>query len=252
MPSFTIVSPTLDGSAFLVSGAVVVTINDTSGGAESYSAKLFPFTPHVGTGPQIGAAVPLMSIGSGQFSASIPDGTITSPPPTANNREVFVEQLNEGGGLSWAFKLGVPGSGSSGSGVKKQFHAKNCRPGQLVPVALTLKLGSKVTKGTCAKCTELNRHTLLLHSDEAGAAGCWYSRPIAFCGKGASLGYWVLERSSATTWTLVLKQGDKVLVTFKTKTKPKDCSLPIQLQRKGAGNKVCKDWPKMVTISAAP
>ncbi len=181
-------------------------------------------------------------------SVSVSVGPIVTPV-TGNNRIVQVEDQDLGSVIGHPFIVQPSGSGSSGSGPTPFPLRKFCR--QPVPVALSLKLDASVTRGTCPKCNELNRPMLLLYAENAPLPGSWFSRPIAFCGKGAPVGFWVLERKSTTMWTLVLKQGDNLLVTFTARTKPKDCSLPINLQRKGAGSKVCKDWPKSVTISPA-
>jgi len=249
MPTFHFVTPTQDNPVNLVGGNVVVTISHNVAGSEDYRVSLFPFTPGTGAGAQIGASQMIAATGLGNFSVNMPDnGTITGPAPASNNREILVEQHSDGAGLTCGFRLGSgAGSGSGSDHVIKGI--RYCDPKQLVRVAVTLYVDSKVTKGTCAKCAELNRPAILLHSGDTQKGG-WYSRPIALDGKGKLPAYWVLRKSSFTEWTLVLQQGDKVLVTFLAKTKAKDCSLPINLKRKGAGTKACKDWPKSVTIKA--
>jgi hypothetical protein len=244
--AFVIMAPLRHQVAPISGATIAVTINDHNNN-HTYEATLFflPFDPE-GTNTLDGNTITISSTTG--YSVRMPVDFTNGDA----GRVIQVDDLDSDDSQRYAFTIAPgSGSGSSGSRITKVFKAKFCKPGQLVPVALTLKLDSKVTRGTCAKCSELNRPALLLHSDEAKLAVCWYSRPIAFCGKKAPEGYWVLERNSATAWTLVLKQGDTVVVEFTAKTKPKDCSLPIKLQRKGAGSRLCKDWPKTVSISPA-
>ncbi len=64
---------------------------------------------------------------------------------------------------------------------------------------------------------------------------------------------------SITVWIARLKAGDAMAAKRRWEgydrrlatTEPSDCSLPIKLKRKGAGSRVCKNWPKTVTISRA-
>jgi hypothetical protein len=247
MASITSPQPFTGSNEAIVTGGNINVTMDDAGSTDDFDVRIYVF-PRPGGGTQ-------MPVGSANFpghstgttrTVSVAVGSI-DPTIAGNNRVVEIEDLMTGDVIGNAFRARPPGS----TVFPKQFQAKFCRRGQLVPVALILKLDSKVTKGTCAKCTELNRPTMLLHSPDAEPADSWFSRPIAFCGKGKPPGYWVLRKNSATAWTLVLKQDNKVIVTFTAKTKRKDCTLPIKLQRKGAGSKVCKDWPQSVGISPA-
>ncbi len=146
------------------------------------------------------------------------------------------------------------GSGSSGSGhffVKRRCHF--CHADQPVPVALSLQLDKPVSPGTAGDCAKLNQPTRLLHSGDHGFECCWFSQPIDFCSDAANPAVWMLQKSDAKTWHLHLRRGHHEIVEYRlTTANEKDCSFPIKLQRAGAGDGECKNWPKTVTISAAP
>lgn len=229
-------------------GKVEVQIDD-GGSTNTMEARVyvFPRGSTSETDPEGTTTVPAPTSGTSR-TARVTVGTI-DPSVMNNNRRVEVEDIATGDVVGNAFRAD-PGSGSGSDGGGGEIF-RFCKPGQQVSTVVLLKLDSKVSKGTCAKCADLNAPTKLYHSKDHKLAGQWFSQPIAFCGKGAPPGYWVLHKNSATAWTLTLRQDKDVLVTFTAKTKPKDCSLPVKLLRKGAGSKVCKDWPKSVTISAA-
>jgi hypothetical protein len=244
--NFSIESPAPSASVTAVGGMILVTIDD-NGSSDTFNAGVYSFALTSGVGAlQSSANFPPHSSTSTLRTVSVNVGTIVTPV-TGNNRVIQVDDEGTGNLIGHAFTV-LPGSSGS---FQRQIQLKVCRPGQLVPVALTLRLDAKVTKGTCAKCAELNRPTLLVYAEDAQPAGTWLSRPIAIAGKSAPPAYWVLQRSSGTAWTLALRQGETVLAKFATTTKAKDCSLPITLKRVGAGSRVCKSWPKTVTISPA-
>jgi hypothetical protein len=129
----------------------------------------------------------------------------------------------------------------------------HCAAGQPVPVALSLQLDTKVAAGTCADCDQLNQPTLLVHSKDAKFVCCWLSQPINMGSDDGKPGVWMLEKTDASTWTLSLRRGSAVVVTYSLRTKTeKDCSFPIKLKLVGKGGKECKKWPKTVTVTPAP
>jgi hypothetical protein len=243
--TFTIENPSANQSVTASGGRIPVTIDDATS-TDNFTVRILAFSSAAGVGGVLGSGSFPAHVSNNIRTVSVPVGSIAMPV-TGNNRQVQVEDEGTGDVIGHAFLVSA---GSSGSGPTIQL--KLCRPGQLVPVALALKLDTRVSKGTCAKCAELNRATILVYAAEAQPAGTWLSRPIAIAGKNAPPAYWVLQRRNTTTWMLALKQGETLLATFTASTKPKDCSLPLKLQRQGAGSRMCKDWPKTVTISAAP
>ena len=249
--NFSIDSPAPSSTATANGAGMITVMMNDNGSPDDFAASIYLFTPGSPLGAQQGGPTNFPAHGSSnERSVLVSVGPIAPSPPSQNNRIVQVEDLDSGTLIGQPFRVVPSGSGSSGTG-RALLAVKFCGAGQLVPVALMLKLDGELANGTAARCNELNRPTLLLHARDAAFANFWVSRPIAFDGKGVPEGYWILERSSATAWTLLLKQGVKVLVTFLATTEPRNCSLPITLQRKGAGSRVCKNWPKTVTVSPA-
>ncbi len=241
---FSIDIPVANNTAPADNTGMITVQMDDNGSSDGFAARIYGFstTGGIGAAPISGPTdFPGHNPSTNKRILSMSAGSI-NPSGSGNNRVVQVEDKSEGRIIGHPFEA-VAGSGSIGS-----LQVKFCKPGQLVPVAITLRLDSKVTKGTCAKCSVLNRPTLLLHSDNVKVVGCWYSRPIALSGKAEPPAYWVLERNSATVWKLFLIQGDEEVVVFTAKTKPKDCSLPTKLKREGTGSKACKGWPNTVSI----
>jgi hypothetical protein len=127
----------------------------------------------------------------------------------------------------------------------------NCSPDNPVPVALRMKFDSKIAAGTCANCEELNKPTVLIHPSGADFSCCWMSQPINYC-KGGVPGLWMLEKTDPRTWTLSLRRGSDIAVTYSLTTKKeKDCTFPINLKFI-SGTDECKKWPKTVTIAPGP
>lgn len=188
---------------------------------------------------------------SGAVECAPPDVPDTQGP---NNRKIVVHAFEGENGpfeknLTFNASHGEP-AGSSGPAPRPPIFSHFIKTGNVIPRALALKVDAKVTKGTCAKCAELNQPTLLLHTIDAKKNGAWFSKPIAIGGKDESAAFWVLNKTSNTTWTLVLRQGKSAIATYTAKTEPKEASFPVKLLRKGAGSKVCKNWPKSITVAA--
>lgn len=220
---------------------IQVTIGDNGNHEYDVTIYYFPFDP---SGDQTLDGDTVTIPRGGPYSIRMPIDTSDVGSGTAMNRFIEVTDNDSSDIQGYSFRAIMGGSGSFGH---TKLKLPLCKPGQLVSRALSLTLDTKVKKGSSTKCAELNKPAMLLYSDDAKRAG-WFSRPIAFCGKGELAGHWVLERNSATAWTLQLKQGQKVLVKYVAKTKSKDCSLPVKLTRQGVGSKVCQAWPKTITI----
>lgn len=150
-------------------------------------------------------------------------------------------------------KLPRPRAGSRSAMLLPQpaQRCPNCSTDNPVPVALRAKFDGKFAAGTAANCAELNKPTVLLHSNGAALACCWVSQPIDYC-KGGIPGLWMLEKDDPRTWTLSLRRGSNVAATYALTTKKaKDCSFPIKLKFV-QGTDECKKWPKSVTIAPGP
>lgn len=235
-------------------GNIQVSINNFHSGTLSYQATLFVFpfadpSDPVVIGQGAEDSVPLTQAGTNVFSAPMDAGE-PDQTGTGNNLAVQIDDLSTGDSQRFAFRAQT---GSGSNGVILVVRSKFCREDQPIPVALTLTLASKLAKGSCTNIKELNKPTLLRHSNDPHHAGAWFSHPINLGQKGSQPAYWVLEKTDAKTWILVLRQEETTIVEFVLKTKlAKDCSFPIQLTRQGAGAKHFTKWPKTVTMAPAP
>jgi hypothetical protein len=244
------------------SGNIQVSINNHHSGTLSYQATLFvfpfadPADPVVISQEAPGGgsedSVPLARVGATNvFSAPMFAG---EPDETGagNNLAIQIDDLSTGDSQRFAFRAQTGGSSGSG-GILLVVRSKFCREDQPIPVALTLKLDSALAKGSCNNIKDLNKPMLVVHSDDPHHAGAWFSRPLNLGEKGSQPAYWVLKKTDAKTWILVLRQEKTTIVQFVLKTKvAKDCTFPIQLTRQGAGGKHFTKWPKTVTIAPAP
>jgi hypothetical protein len=249
MPTeFEIVAPVRHQTASIApDGTIAVTLHDFAGDTYSVSIYFFPFGAGGSKVPD-GSSITLPIV-SGSYSTTMPINTSNLGP--GFNRYIEVTDNNTFDVQGFSFRAVISGSGSGSLPIIPPTLSSLQMSGKVVPQAMTLKLDTKVTAGTCAKCADLNKPALLLHADDAKLANCWLSRPIAFCGKGKPPGHWVLKRKNATVWTLELKQESKTHVTYTAKVKAKDYTLPLKLARSGSGSKVCKAWPKSITITVA-
>lgn len=250
-PSFTIDTPGIgDLKVAPDGGNLVVTVSND--GLDRFSAVIFD-NPGSGSGgtylPQVGS--------TNQYSAPVPVGVVPSSRPYVNNKCVTVTGETSLGKMSITHEFecwtGDQGSQEVFVGIQSKKRSKLFSKDTPVPVAMLLKLDSKIAAGTCAKCSRLNEPTVLRHSDDAKYASSWFSEPIVFCAKKAEAGIWMLEKTSASTWTLTLQCGKDAIVTYLLKSKKKKaCKLPMQLSREGKGGKQCTKWPKTVTVEPAP
>jgi hypothetical protein len=203
----------------------------------------------MGLGDMVGSApfTPILA-GDRKYTATVNVGTISSADPTLgeDNRFFQLENRDEGTLCGHSFKARAGGSGE----VIIFVLSKHLPSDQPVPAVLTLKLDSGVAKGTCTNIKELNKATQLGHSNDPKQSGTWISAAINLGAKGAKPAFWVLEKTDAKTWTLVLRQEKTTIVQYVCKTKvAKECKFPIKLNREGKGGKHFTKWPSTVTIS---
>ena len=240
-------------------GTILITISADS--LLSINVTILAYSPPPGSG--LGASISSgpaseTPTGSGNYTIRLNPGTV-NPDPAAgvNNRVLQVIDSSDGiiNGYPFRAAHGGSGSGSSGSGSNKFSAAARSpyfRKDQPVPVAVTLKVDSPVTAGSSNKIDALNKPTRLLHSQDASHPASWFSQPIQLGDKGSPAAHWALEKADDKTWLAVLRQADKVIVTYRLKTKDaKDGTFPLHLKRKGDGGKQFKDWPKTITVSPA-
>src|SRR5262245_53358522 len=113
--------------------AIEVAVNDFNNNTYQATIYFFPFNSD-GSRTLDGAPVTLNS-GNGFSVRKVLD---VDDLDDGFNRFIQVEDQNTNDTQCFSFRAEI-GSGSSGSGLRKHFQANFCRPGQLVPVALTLQ-----------------------------------------------------------------------------------------------------------------
>jgi hypothetical protein len=206
----------------------------------------------IGTGP--GARTPLVREGTtAHWSVPVNAAPVPNAVPPLNNKTVTVVAM-EGtvatNPQSNDFKASFNEPVGSGSRTMEVFRSLFAGSDQPVPMALTLKLGSKVEKGTCSNIKTLNKPAKLQYSTDQNKFEGWLSEPIDLGEKGKDPAFWVLKKKDAKTWVLVLQRKKTGVVKYRLKTKKaKDHSFPIKLELDGTPGKQFKKWPKTVTIS---
>ncbi len=257
---FTIVHPDV-GECYNPDAAntVLVFVRDSLLGNDGYAAAI----TDIGTAPA--AFTPLIKqIGTQFYSGRVAVGGVVPSSTAVNNKTVTVRGFQGGhqvgGSESKNFKAQTDpcGSGSSGSGVHRMEAQRChfCHAHEPVPVELTLQLDTPVSPGTAADCGRLNHPTVLRHAGHPAHPGsecAWLSHPIDFCSDAANQALWMLRKTDARTWILILRRGKTNIVSYRHATAvAKDCSFPIQLHLADVDGHECKHWPHTVTVCPAP
>jgi hypothetical protein len=178
----------------------------------------------------------------------------------ANSRQsekAYASRRSGIAGLDQAFET-AQGSGSgSGSGsdgrrcgsdqAARKQHLKFFPAGQLVPVALNLRLGTSIKGGSSAAGGRLHRTTRLIHAQDSKFPSCWFSRAIDLGNNDGTPAFWILKKTAMDTWLLRLRRGSADVAAYHLKTKNKH-SFPIKLKMRRT-TKEFTQWPSMITIS---
>jgi hypothetical protein len=251
--NFNILFPKKDEQAPADSaGKIEVKVEKTNAAADQFLATISPIGSGMAGNPVILKQDPLsLAI----FKNHVPVGSpLPSTMPPQSNKNLFITVFDVNGVeievCGHPFKCAAGGSGSSGSAGfgPAILRCQNCKADQLLPVALTLKLGGPLAAGAQAL---LHQPTLLVHSKQASYACSWFSQRIDLSPTAHAV--WELRKSDPKTWTLVLRTDSAELATYQLVTKSdRDCSFPIQLQLVGATGKQYKNWPQTATVSPGP
>ncbi len=230
-------------------GTILVRVRDLGAGNTSYQATITDLA--LGSTQGSGG---LPREGSSQFfSGQVGVGAVPVTA-TGNNRRVTVQAFRgstpgERDSVDFRAQSAPCGSGSGITVVSEARGCQFCDADRPVPAALQLQLDAPVADGTYTGCDQLNQPALLVYCQHADYECCWLSEPIDF---GGDPGFWLLQKSDARTWALVLRRGECEVVAYRlTMRAEKDCSFPITLELRGAGGE-CRDWPRTVTVTAAP
>jgi hypothetical protein len=118
--------------------------------------------------------------------------------------------------------------------------------GIATPVVLGLELDSRIKGGPPIAVDQLNWPTLLVHSQDPNYACSWFSRPIDFGEKTGSLAFWMLQKTSRTSWQLSLHWLGEQLATYVHGSTQH--GFPFKMTRKPPLSRMFKKWPRTVTI----
>jgi hypothetical protein len=119
----------------------------------------------------------------------------------------------------------------------------------VLPVTLCLQLDAPITGGPRALRDQVNRPTLLIHSQDPNYAGCWFSQPIDLDGASGRTAFWMLHKTARDRWLLYLRGADGDVAAYHQRKKNKH-SFPINLS-KGRVSKAFNNWPRHITVSPA-
>jgi hypothetical protein len=235
-------------------GRIPVRVRSADPPPVTFTATLYPYALGSGTGPVIDTQALTQEGSTNVYSGTLDAGSFPDPAPGENNRYINVNS-SVSGNLGHPFRV-VHSASDCPSGsqtlVAAAARCQFCQEDEPAPAVLQLQLDAPVTAGSCADCDRLNQPTPLVHVQQAGYECCWLSEPIDFCADPTAPGFWMLRKSDARTWDLILQRGETEVARYCLQTQAdNDCSFPITLQFVGGGAE-CQDWPDTITVSPAP
>ncbi len=181
--------------------------------------------------------------------ATIVFDSSASFPPGSQSSMMHVA----GSGFKWFSAFG--GSFSTGY----SFSASNAECCSFHPVPLPVAfllevMGVKPHKGVkpgkSSDSEAVNRPALLIHS-RGRHQTCWHFSRAIYGGEEGNPAYWMLRKTSKTTWRLTLRRVSHEVVEYHCTTK-KSAALPekFEIIRPDKGGEF-KNWPRFIKVSPA-
>ena len=126
---------------------------------------------------------------------------------------------------------------------------------QPLPAALLLEVrgrgpGAGVQPGKrCSDSDSVNRPTHLIHCRDQHHICRYFSRAIYGCECG-NPAYWMLEKTSETTWSLILRRVSHEVAEYYCMTDNRD-DAPTTFKRVRVDRLEFENWPQFITVSPA-